>query len=372
MKKLLNKTQGLIRGTSSSVLLSIAIHAAVFFLAGIWVVVRIVNPPEAAFVPPPPVERKPMKIKKPRVKVKKASRPRSARRISVSSPVAAPDIALPEMSGTGGGLGGGMEGFTLVPDIPQMNPFGSDVSIESGNDFEGTFYCFNHRRDGKKTTVDRDTCQGIIRKFHNANWNDNTFGEYFRANRKIYTTFFMVPSFPSEFGPQAFGQSDDERYEWQHYCVVYRGKIAAPRDGQYRFWGSADTLIMIRINGKLVFEDSWDDNVIISDWRSTAEGNNSYHLTQGGAVIGDWFELKAGESVDMDVLFYENGGSSGRGNLAICIEEEAEEYDVNSDGKPIIPIFKTAQIPEMLKEQIQYDLMRDDVDLDSGPVFNLY
>ncbi|MEN8255290.1 MAG: hypothetical protein ABFR33_07455, partial [Verrucomicrobiota bacterium] len=92
MKKAGGK-QKVTKGMPSAVLLSIAIHAALFFLAGMLVVFTVVKKKEIEFEPPKAVERPKMKLKKPKVKVKKTSRPKQAKHILAKvNPVNMPEI----------------------------------------------------------------------------------------------------------------------------------------------------------------------------------------------------------------------------------------------------------------------------------------
>ena len=76
MKKLSSQIIKWIRGQSTAVLISIALHLLIAVLASVFVVFNIVKKPEKKFEPPPPVERPKMKLKKPRVKMKKQTQPK--------------------------------------------------------------------------------------------------------------------------------------------------------------------------------------------------------------------------------------------------------------------------------------------------------
>ena len=81
MKNGSNKKKKLVKGTPSAVLLSILIHAGLFLLAGMLVVFTVVKKEEQKFAPPKAVERPKMKLRKPKVKMKKSSKPKSTTRI---------------------------------------------------------------------------------------------------------------------------------------------------------------------------------------------------------------------------------------------------------------------------------------------------
>jgi hypothetical protein len=137
MKYLVHKTKGLIKGTPTAVLVSIAIHLILLFLAGTWVVFRFIEKKDQVFTPAQKIDRPDIKLKKLRVKVKQNSKPkRTTQRIVTQSRMESPDIQLPEMSGVGGGLSDSVGGFELLEDLSDMTIFGGVKSI--GNDLVGT------------------------------------------------------------------------------------------------------------------------------------------------------------------------------------------------------------------------------------------
>ena len=166
MNRFFRKSKNVVKGMPSAVLLSILIHAALFLLAGVLVVFSVVRKEEKKFEPPKAVERPRMKLKKPIVKVKKTSKPKSTTRIVTKiNRASMPDIQLPEMSGLGTGLAGGMgDGFDLMPELDKVTEFGGIQSI--GNDFVGTFYDMKRDRTGRNLpTPGRSTFVDIVYKF---------------------------------------------------------------------------------------------------------------------------------------------------------------------------------------------------------------
>ncbi len=136
MKRVFKKDRKIGKGMPSAVVLSILIHAGLFLLAGMLVVFTVVKKEEKKFEPPKAVERPKMKLKKPKVKIKKTSKPKPTTRIVTKMNRASmPDIQLPEMSGMGEGLGGGIGGFDMMPDFGEVTVYGSGQTI--GNDLEG-------------------------------------------------------------------------------------------------------------------------------------------------------------------------------------------------------------------------------------------
>ncbi len=175
------KTKGVVKGAPSGFVVSLLVHAAAFMLAGLLVVFTVHQKEEKKFVPPKPVDRPKMKLKKPKVKVKKTAKPKTTTRIvSKVKKASMPDIQLPEMSGMGDGLAGGVGGFDIMPDIDQVTLFGGGQTI--GNDFEGTFYDFKRdRRGGLVPPLGLNEFRDEILHFMRRGWNLSTFSEYYRS-----------------------------------------------------------------------------------------------------------------------------------------------------------------------------------------------
>ena len=134
MKKRIDRYRKIGKGTPSAVLLSIVIHAALFLLAGMLVVFTVVKKEEKKFEPPKAVERPKMKLKKPKVKIRKTSRPKPTTRIvTMVNRARMPEIQLPELSGMGDGLegGGGVGGFDMMPDqaVGWPRDFANSVAV---------------------------------------------------------------------------------------------------------------------------------------------------------------------------------------------------------------------------------------------------
>ena len=149
-KKNSKQTKGIAKGAPSGLVISLLVHAGAFLLAGLLVVFSVVKKEEVTFVPPPAVERPKMKLKKPKVKVKKSAKPASPTRIMAKiNKAEMPDLVLPELGGAGSGFGGigDLGGFGMIPDLNEINVFGSGQT--TGNDFVGTFYDMKRGRNGR-------------------------------------------------------------------------------------------------------------------------------------------------------------------------------------------------------------------------------
>ncbi|MGE4490733.1 MAG: hypothetical protein AB7E95_14425 [Kiritimatiellales bacterium] len=360
------------KGMPKAVLLSALIHFLLLVIAGGFVVFTVVKKEEKKFIPPRPIERPKLDLKKPRVKVRKSAKPRSTQRIVAKGiQQSMPNIQLPEVSGMGSGLVGGIGGFEMIPEVSEVSMFGGETSASMGNDFEGTFYALELDRQGRKLGISDEQYLKVIRRFLDSDWNPRVFSFYYRAPRKLYTTQIMIPPVSSEFGPSKFGMGFGTEFDPIHWVVHYRGKIANKIGGRFRFRGTGDDILVVRVNRQFVFNGSWNSNWdSISDWRSSSPDNLKYFIGSGVSAVGDWFALEPGIPVDMEILIGEKPG--GTYEAMLVVEQEGVDYPVNQDGMPILPVFKTAEIPQPVIEEIQYTLIDGEVDLFNDLMFNVY
>ena len=385
MNKIAGKARGLLKGTPTGVLVSIAIHAALLFGLGAMVVFKLVSKDEPAFEPPPPVKRTKMKLKKPVVKAKQTAKPRPSKQITTKSLRGMPDLSLPALSSAGSGLSGGIGGFDLMPDLSEMSFFGGSKSISTGNDFVGTFYSFRYDRSGDLLYEGRQEWAPLFVKFLENDWNPRVFSRLYRSPRKLYATQFLVPAVMTSQGPEQFGieLAEFDPIDW---LVHYKGKIASKEGGRFRFWGVGDFLL-VRVNQKLVFCDFFqeerDEFIPTEIWpkystgdkEKEKDGRRTWRLisragNRGGVWIGEWFDLEPGEAVDMEVITGEGGGAYF--TCALLVEQEGGKYEKNETGMPILPIFKTSEMSQGIKNQILYKLIRHEMDLESELMFNVY
>jgi len=369
MKQKANETKRLLRGVPSAVLISALIHCALLAIAGGLVVFTVIKKDEKKFVPPPPVERPKMNLIKPQVKIDKTSRPRSMQRIATTRVSSMSDIALPDVVSAGPGLGGGLGGYELAPDIEGMSLYGGKRSLDIGNDFEGVFYALGVDRNGQRNGLSLSDYNGVLGRFFRSGWNDLAFSKYYRAPQKLYTTFFYIPMSPAEGVPRSFGVSDDVyTYQW---VVHYKGRIMSKRDGTFRFWGRGDNVLAVRLDGKEVLQAGHPaPTLIISDWRGSAKEHRKYYRGHGLMGVGDWFELKAGVPVEMEVVFGDPDGHWSQATLTI--EDKDADYVKNRDGYPVLPVFKTSEIPEYLIDMIYVTMIDGEADLHAPLMFNVY
>ena len=82
---------------------------------------------------------------------------------------------------------------------------------------------------------------------------------------------------------------------------------------------------------------------------------------------GDWIELKAGIPKEMDVLIGEVPG--GGFCSMLTVEVDGETYDLNRQGGPILPMFKTEEPSLDMIDEIYRVPVPDEASVTNGPVF---
>ena len=362
---------------SSAALISLVIHAVLIVLAISFVAFKVIVKEEKIF-DQVKVNRPRMRLRKLTVPVnvkKQRPKPKLRKTIVVKKEVKSIDITMPEITGVKGGTGylngaGGLGslGFGLEIDL-----FGGNKS--SGNELEGIFFDLKAEPDGSPTDM-KQIVEGInqqVEKKENGKYSEvvaNFAGswaisrlerKYFKAPKKKFATTFMVPYMPASEAPKAFAVEDVVKPK--RWVAYYKGKIAAPETGRYRFRGIADDCMLVRVKKNLVIDASLGKRY--TDWDSSDPNNRKFRDGKhAGLVIGDWFHLTKGKPTDMEVLIGEQPG--GIFYCRLYIEQDGVEYPKGRNGQPILPIFKTQEVPEKLIPQMQIDPSVGTVD---GPTF---
>ncbi len=363
---------------SSAWLISLAIHAILVVSAVFLVAMKFIPREEVVFLPG-------HYIKQPKVPVKKPSIPTPKKNVMPKN-LPVPNRALPKITSmkstaipaiTGVNVVSSFSNDSRLGDLvgPTFAPFGDNRG--SGNELVGTFYDLKQTKNGEPTGVDEEACIEIINGFIGSGWNERRFEDFFQSPRHKYATCFMMPLMGADEAPKAFEVED--RVQPRYWVCLYKGSIAAPETGRYRFMGLGDDVLSVRIGKKLVLDACWHNKEKrLSKWSSDDRNNRRYPLEGEGdsyieqnstLVIGDWFTLRKGESINMEVLIGELPGSAF--SCRLLVQQEGKEYRMvpYSGGlRPVLPVFMTAPIPEQLIGPMN---IRDDVATVQGPVFGV-
>ncbi len=421
---------------SSAFVVSVSIHAVFILVALTFVAVQVYVKPEQTFEAKE-VRRPQMKLRKLQVPVKEMKRnqtPKLRKTIVVKTPTPHVDIKMPEIIGVKGGLGtgpgGGLGGLGFGLDL---DLFGSSKSRGTGNEFVGHFYDLKQTPKGELTPIGKlaeentfsgeaqDLCMQAINKFIRSGMKATDLKAFFVAPKEKFATSFNLPPMDASEAPKAFGV--EGLVQPSYWICVYRGQIAAPEDGKYRFVGFADDALIVRVRRRIVLDACWPDDIgRMTDWKSRDDDSRKFQINRndfgeitGGdwngmfqklseglqagesfssilskiktpdgqsyrehgnyisaanrLVLGDWVELKKGQRVDMEVLIGEiPGGSFG---CRLLVQQQGVSYpmaDSDAGQRPVLPVFKTVPVDEKLVSQMKAD--PNEMSLE-GPAFGV-
>jgi hypothetical protein len=213
----------------------------------------------------------------------------------------------------------------------------SGSSSESEAPLVGIFYDLKQTPDHKPSNVDPETYTTIIDDFLSQGWDDTVLNRYYRVSRPLHTTQLFVPTLNADMAPQAFGV---QKYvEGTRWVALYKGQVSPPEPGTYRFWGIADDIMAVAVNGKTVLVGQRPDMKLPkTNWQ--ASERDGAHAGDGELRPGDWITIKAGDIIDLDIMVGDRPG--GVFNVFMMVEKQGGTYESDHRGHPILPIFQVA------------------------------
>ncbi len=349
----------------SALAASLGMHAVIIVIALFFVAVKVYIKPEQVF-DAIEIHRPKLKLRKLQVPVKQENKTQAPKlRHNIVSKPKLTDVAisLPEIIGVPGGTygtGDGLGGLGFGFEIPDL--FGGNKG--SGNELVGHFYDLKQSKNGQLSEIGElvekahgqmgDPVFNEARKLYRQavadflySWKDRDLDDYFKAQREKFASCFMIPEINAAEAPRAFGVED--LVKPMMWIAVYRGRIAAPENGKYRFVGFGDDILVVRLKKDTVLDASWDG---IANWSSSDPNNRKFQTYDNmQLVIGDWFNLQKGRPVPIDVLIGEEPG--GGCFFQLYIQKAGATYPTRTITykdetlqQPILPIFKTADISD--------------------------
>lgn len=326
------------------VAISLIFHIVALLVFGSTVVWSIYSDKEPEFEPPPAaaVEPPPKVVRLNPQDMKQSS---SKQRIAVKNVnLNLQDLDVPTLPNAGrvafGNFGGGLG----LGDMSGMNlpQFESLFGGSSGSGLEGTFYDLKQEKDGDPTGVDTgNDYYEVTQEFVRRRWSESVLKKFYAADKKLYASTFIIPTVSANSAPEAYGVAD--QVEPSRWIAHYKGTYVAPETGKYRFWGYADDMLFVRMDGDMVLDGSRADGKY-SDWKTPEPELHKKHSIGNGTLgVGKWFTLRKGESVPMEVLLGERPG--GQFGAYLLIEKKGEKYEMRGD-RPILPIFTVGPISD--------------------------
>ncbi len=256
-----------------------------------------------------------------------------------------------------------------------------------GSALEGTFYDLKQtgkgrarkpsslakKGEGGVLAIDRGKYYEVIANFVNKGWSAGQLNRYFESEQKLYASNFYLPSARARYAPIAYQVGDAKKPETQWvcqpagWCVVYRGKVRAPKTGKFRFIGTGDDYIGVRFDRKVVLSAGYR---LFTHYDTKAKGGPKFAISEpakrdaflkdvkagrdaehkgyemiktvagcgrwsnelGGLMAGREFSVKEGEVYPIEIIVAEEGGFFG---FVLFIEDitdgknsKAKQYDL--------------------------------------------
>lgn len=224
---------------------------------------------------------------------------------------------------------------------PEQAVFGSEKA--EGAALIGILYDLKQTQKRSPLPISNDGYWKIIDTFLASDWDEAVLNRHYRAGRCLYVTQVFIPNIQAAAGPAAFGVEGIVKPNY--WLVHYKGQVAPPEEGTYRFVGYGDNVLNVAVNGKTVLVAN-RGNPLPHAEMSPAEGAWA-PAKKGPAMpgrsrlrMGKWITLKAREIVDLDVVIGESSGKDSA--FFLLIEKQGENYRLDEEGKRIFPIFQVA------------------------------
>ncbi|MGC4016621.1 MAG: hypothetical protein QM755_19195 [Luteolibacter sp.] len=231
-------------------------------------------------------------------------------------------------SGTGPGLGGRGPAFNPFGMVPDPNAMG----------LTGTFYDFKRDKDGKPTGVkalDAEMAKKIVKEFAKGrSWKEPRTIPHYTSPVHLSTRAAFFPGVRDTEAGKAFKAPETAPGLW---IAHYTATVVPNRSGMIRFVGWGDNCLVVGVNGNVRLDAS--DHGYTGDKRESL-GSANLPGKPGAAVFsGDWFQIREGQPMTVDILIGDEGGIFAAGLL---VQSKEEELTKGANGLPNLPIFRTS------------------------------
>ncbi|MGE9295907.1 MAG: hypothetical protein ACQKBV_06445 [Puniceicoccales bacterium] len=221
------------------------------------------------------------------------------------------------------------------PCAAQDSAFGSD---DANAALIGILYDLKQTQKGDPSGVGVQEYPLVLSEFMESDWDEAVLNRFFRVSRPVYASKVFVPMMSAGQAPKAFRV--DEVVDPRLIVVHYKGQVVAPMDGVYRLAGFADDFIAARVNGDTVLVAGRGDCLSPITFPWEAKVPDGFPIGNGRVRFGNWFAVRKGEAIDLDVLIGERPG--GDFGAWLYIERKGESYPAG-EGSPLLPVFQFAE-----------------------------
>ncbi len=248
------------------------------------------------------------------------------------------DAAPMKMAGVGGA---GIGAPTALTGGDGSQGGGGPISFfglrETGaGSFAGTLYDLKQTQTHRSTDMSEQKYTEIVTGFIKGGWNASAFQNFYRAPQTLYNVQIFTPYMQADEGPKAFQVGGQVKPRL--WVAHYKGRVSPPETGTYHFVGAGDDLLVVRFNGQIVLDGSWNQFGVSS---VVARYDYGFSEIPNKFVKGPAVSVKAGNFYDMEILIGEQPGGEFFADL--LVEKAGATYEKESHGSPILPIFRVAE-----------------------------
>lgn len=253
---------------------------------------------------------------------------------------------VPSRGSGGGGIGGGVR---LEGDMVGM-------FVDLSRDGKGNL---RPEMQARGSFVRRDKqLFADVRYMVEHGFGKEAFAPFHVVPQRVYLSHLVLPYVKSAIGPSTYKVEKTVK-KGAPWVAVYKGRLQPETSGVYRVAGFYDDVLVVRVDGKEVLEFTWETRNngvdkptgIGTGWVQKDAAVVGKHKMRGfqntPLTYGDWFELRADQSVSIEILIGDNGGDGAEGGLTggiLLVEKRGESYVKMADGMPLLPPFSTTRL----------------------------
>lgn len=241
------------------------------------------------------------------------------------------NVETSSVYGRQGGVFGGGGGLASIRDMDiRLTDFGYTGQVEGT--LKGSLFDTKVDPRGKALVTpeqvnDRNFLMSrmskISKEFTSGNWSARALErDYFKAEKELYASYWMIQSGPAEKAPRDFGV--ENQVEPKSILALYEGTFTPSESGEFRFYAKADDIIVVRVNSDIVVDGSYYSNG--SNWKGKEKGPKGPSLIGLGGFppsFGDWMKWEKGKPMNLKVLIGEAPG--GIFGCALLYQKKGED-----------------------------------------------
>ena len=229
----------------------------------------------------------------------------------------------------------------------KMTVFGSPTPIAAS--LMGAMYDLKQTPEHRPTNVTPSSYSDIIDWYLRRGWDEQVLNRFYQVSNSLYATQIFIPNMSADIAPLAFRARTVAPKMW---LIHYKGQVSPPSPGWYRFWGCADDVLAVAVNGHTVLVANRPDTRLPHlEWHASAR--DGAQAADDRLRPGDWMVLGKDQIIDLDVIIGERPG--GLCNAFLMIEKRGEVYAKDEEGNPILPIFQLTPFDTPVIDDVTYE-----------------